>query len=60
MTDPPEDERVWLAAEFGPAEEGNVEETRDMVRPEVGSVRLGSSDLAKSRKSKYMTTTSCV
>lgn len=60
MTDPPEDEGVWLAAEFGPAEEGDVEETRDVVRPEVGSVRLGGSDLAKSRRSKYMITASCV
>jgi hypothetical protein len=51
VADPPEDERVRFAAEFGPAEEGDVEETRDVVRPEVGAVGLGGCDLE--RKEDY-------
>lgn len=47
MTDPPENEGVRFAAESGPAEEGDVEEARDVVRPEVGAVWLGGCDLER-------------
>lgn len=45
VADPPEYEGVWFAAEFGSAEEGDVEETRNVVRPEVGAVGFSGCDL---------------
>lgn len=35
MAHPPKNERVWLPAKLGSAEKGDMEETRDMVGPEV-------------------------
>lgn len=54
MTDPPENEGVRFAAESGPAEEGDVEETRDVVRPEVRAVWLGGCDLERKTESISM------
>lgn len=45
VADPPENERMRFTAKLGPAEKGDVEETRDVVRPEVGTVGFGSCNL---------------
>lgn len=42
---PPEDKWVRFLAILGAAKEGDVKETGDMVRPEVGAVWLGGCDL---------------
>jgi hypothetical protein len=47
VADPPKDEGVWFAAEFGLAEEGDVEEARDVVRPEVGALWFSGCDLER-------------
>lgn len=54
MADPPENERMWFATESGPAEEGDVEETRDVMRPEAGAVGLGGCDLERKTESISM------
>jgi hypothetical protein len=54
VADPPENEGVWFAAESGPAEEGDVEETRDVMRPEVGPMWLGGCNLERKTESISM------
>jgi hypothetical protein len=45
---------MWFATESGPAEEGDVEETRDVMRPEAGAVGLGGCDLERKTESISM------
>jgi hypothetical protein len=54
VADPPENEGVWFAAESGPTEEGDVEETGDVMGPEVGAVGLGGCDLERKTESISM------
>lgn len=45
VANPPENEWVRLPAKPGATKKDNVEQAHYMVRPEVGAMRLGSSDL---------------
>lgn len=45
VADPPEDEWVRLPAKSGATKKDNVEQAHNMVRPEIGAMRLGSSNL---------------
>lgn len=41
---------MWFTAEFRSAEKGDVEETRDVVRPEVGAVGFSCCDLGERKR----------